>query len=262
MSWCKECNMGLPDNLEKCPECGGVLYENPVAHKEDDPIDEIEWVVVAEKTGYVLGSLIKSRLESTGIHTIAKGSAFQAVQTYITPDTRILVPDKDYDEAKAIVDDMLASSESGLFCNMCGSSVQEEEDVCPSCGVNFKAEENEAPDELLRTVEWVTVAESTGEVFGKLLKATLENEGIPVTMIGSISDSVLVYETPDSKVRVPRRFFKQAKEIVEAMMDAANDLGRCEKCGAEISEEEDFCNKCGAKFDWGESSEAEEDNEE
>ncbi len=253
MSWCKECNKGLPDNLEKCPECGGVLFENPV-NEEEAPLPEIKWLVVARKTGFVLGSLIKSRLESAGIPTMAKGSTFQAVQTYVTPDTRILVPENHLEEAKAIVDQMLASAKDGLFCNVCGSAVSEEDDVCPNCRADFRAQEKEPPYDFLKSIQWVTVAQNTGEILGKLIKSSLENDGIPVTMTGSQADSVLVYDTFDSKIRVPKRFYDRAKEIADDILSGANELDNCLKCGAEISEEDEVCPKCGEEITFGEPS--------
>jgi RNA polymerase subunit RPABC4/transcription elongation factor Spt4 len=135
MSWCSACKKELGDSLETCPDCGGNLDEMT---PDPELVTDAEWVIVAEKTGFITGHLILSALEQAEIPRTVLGGQFDTVKMYEGYDTRILVPKRCRDEAKEIVDAILNSAnEEGLFCSNCGATVNDEAKVCSECGETF-----------------------------------------------------------------------------------------------------------------------------
>jgi hypothetical protein len=103
-------------------------------------------------------------------------------------------------------------------------------------------------EDLITDVEWVTVAQSTGFVLGRIIQTELEAQGIPATVSGAVFDTVKLYETPDMKIRVPKRFFDQAKQIVDDLSADAGQTLVCDSCGKEVGEMDTVCPHCGEDF--------------
>ncbi len=106
------------------------------------------------------------------------------------------------------------------WCNACRREFAGEIETCPHCDAPLADEVPDA-DKLLTDVEWIVVAEHTGEVLGRLIQAKLESEGIPVTVTGSSFDSVRVYGAFDARICVPKRFEEDAKAMVDDMIQAS-----------------------------------------
>lgn len=145
MAKCQNCDLEVDENVSHCPECGEKIDWDSEGH--DELMTDVEWVTVAERTGAVLGYLIKSRLESIDIPANLTGATVGSMPTYVGFDTKIQVPKRFFEEAKAIVDEMMKSSDEGLFCNNCGSSVNEEDKECPNCGELFFDYEDEGTED-------------------------------------------------------------------------------------------------------------------
>lgn len=117
------------------------IDEDSSESESDELVTDVKWVTVAERTGHVVGHLIRSRLEAEDIPVIITGATFDSVQVYAGYDTKLRVPKRFFDEAKQIVDDMLNSVNEGVQCDQCGHDVSEEDLVCPNCNQVFAEEE-------------------------------------------------------------------------------------------------------------------------
>ena len=133
------------------------------------------------------------------------------------------------------------------WCPQCKKEQPETLELCPDC----EGELDDAhPDpELVLDATWVTVAKNTGLVSGQLILAAFEQAEIPAEVVGGQFDTVKVYEGYDTKIKVPKRFFDQAKEIADQIMNdaQAGDL-ICSNCGANVSDEDTLCPECGESF--------------
>ena len=133
------------------------------------------------------------------------------------------------------------------WCPRCRMEHAEEMKFCPDCDGKL-LEEVPTDDELVTDIEWVTVAANTGKVLGHLIKARLEEAQIPVIIKGGQFDTVKTYEGFDTKIRVPKRFFDEAKVIAQDMMESPDEELACDSCGATVTEEDIVCPKCGERF--------------
>lgn len=139
MTWCPRCRREHANDLDQCPECGGELLDE--VPTDEDLLTDVEWVTVAKRTGHVMGRLIKQRLESADIPVILTGAGFDTVKLYEGYDGNISVPRRFFEEAQALVEDMLKGAEDGLFCDNCNTQVTEEDLACPNCGEPFVDED-------------------------------------------------------------------------------------------------------------------------
>ncbi|WP_296887864.1 zinc ribbon domain-containing protein [uncultured Methanobrevibacter sp.] len=98
-------------------------------------------------------------------------------------------------------------------CKKCGAKVSDEDRFCPNCG-NDLTKIDDVP------------AEKTSE----------ESVVVDDVPAGSSSDDSLVVDD------VP------AEKTSEESVVAADEVSKCQDCGAELSEENKFCPECGAKI--------------
>lgn len=136
------------------------------------------------------------------------------------------------------------------WCPRCREEFSDEDESCPTCGGELKAE---APneDELITDVVWVPVARDMEPVRAHLLKDLLEDAGIPTVITGESLSSFHIYPNADNAVMVPRRWSEQAMDIVRDFQQdgEAEETIVCSQCGAEVSADAIACPSCGESFE-------------
>lgn len=118
-----------------------------------------------------------------------------------------------------------------------------------------KAPENNENEYL--SIEFVVLCEAQGEINTRLIKAAMDDAGIPTVLAGDALDTVHIYPAHDSKVLVPKRRLEEARRIVDIMMSpsdegelvAGDGQTYCDACGAQVPEDATACPECGEKFE-------------
>ena len=108
-------------------------------------------------------------------------------------------------------------------------------------------------------IEFVVLCEAQGEINTRLLKAALDDIGMPTVLAGDALDTVHIYPARDSKILVPRRRYLEAKRIMDIVLSPSEDAEverqalaaetRCEACGALVPDNATKCPDCGEPFE-------------
>jgi len=147
------------------------------------------------------------------------------------------------------------------FCPKCKEEYRDGIEICAECGEALVAT-LPTDDSKHPSIEFVLLAEAQGEIQTRLLKAALEQDGIPTILVGDTLDTFQIYPSYESRILVPRRLLERAQTIMDVVMSPASDaeLGEeaiedgmaktyCESCGEEVPADAKECPSCGARFD-------------
>jgi len=112
------------------------------------------------------------------------------------------------------------------YCHNCRYEFVDELDTCPDCGIPLQ-ETPPGPREY-KEVEWVGLREVSSPVYAEMIKEVLDREEIPnylsfdmLSSTFSLRGTSLVGES--GKLYVPKEFEEQAAEIIDSMIDEADE---------------------------------------
>lgn len=147
------------------------------------------------------------------------------------------------------------------FCPKCKDEYREGIEFCAECGEKL-VETLPKDDSKHPSIEFVLLAEAQGEIQTRLLKAALEQDGIPTILVGDNLDTFQIYPSYESRILVPRRLLERAQTVMEVVLSPASDVELdeeameegvqkiyCESCGEEVPSDAKECPHCGARFD-------------
>ena len=108
MPFCPECHASYEEGVVLCRNCRATLVEN--LPESDEP-----FAVVRDVPDAVTGAMWQGALESQGLHAVVRSNALPAYGDVLRDwSTKawgaLLVPREEYDEAKSVLEDFLATA--------------------------------------------------------------------------------------------------------------------------------------------------------
>jgi hypothetical protein len=130
MPFCPKCRNQYVDGTRVCEDCGVDLVDSL---SDESPSTGGELVEVWHTQGEMDAQLIRSMLESNGIHAVLSGESLRLTHGLTVDglaEVRILVRDDDAKRACEII----ASLDGMTRCGNCGYPVYQSDTTCHSCG--------------------------------------------------------------------------------------------------------------------------------
>jgi hypothetical protein len=136
---------------------------------------------------------------------------------------------------------------------------KDERDEAAADGPTGETTANEGNEDNHPSIQFVMLCESMGEIATRLIKAALDDAGIPTVLTGDALDTVHIYPAHDSRILVPATRLENAQRILDVVTAPTDDAElarqsdeseyRCDACGAVVPEDAAVCPECGESFE-------------